>query len=82
MNPRKPSKKWPAGVLVYRVDATKPSGKNPIIVYPKDNLEAGTTFLPGDAFKSGEAPMTLRVEERLDGGRHRVTVEILPPGES
>jgi hypothetical protein len=57
------------GVLVYRVDATKPTGQNPIVVFPKENLEAGATYLPGDTFQSEEAPMTLRAKKKLaDGG--------------
>jgi M6 family metalloprotease-like protein len=69
---------WPAGVLVYRVDATKPSGRNPIVVFPKENLEAGATYLPGDTFQSEEAPLTLRVEKKLDDGGYRVTVGVRP----
>lgn len=73
---------WPAGVLIYRVDATKPSGRNPVMVFPKDNLEAGATHLPGDTFQHDDAPMRLRVDEKLNGGGYRVTVEVLAPGKA
>ena len=70
--------KWPAGVLIYRVDATKPSGQNPVIVFSKDNLEAGATYLNDDTFQHDDAPMRVRVGEKLKGGGYRVTVKVLP----
>lgn len=73
---------WPAGVLIYRVDATLASGQNPVVVFPKDDLEAGATFLSGDTFVHDEAPMRLSVDEKLEGGGYRVTVEVLPVEES
>jgi len=76
---KKDEAKWPAGVLIYRVDATKPSGQNPVMVFPKDNLEAGATYLTGDTFQHDEAPLRVRVGEELKGGGYRVTVEVVPP---
>jgi len=76
--PDKDEATWPAGVLIYRVDATLATGKNPVVVFPKADLDAGATFLPGDTFKHDEAPMRLSVEEKLTGGGYRVTVEVLP----
>jgi len=63
---KKEEAEWPAGVLIYyRVDATKPSGQNPVMVFPKDNLEAGATFLTGDTFQHDEAPLRVSVGEKL-----------------
>lgn len=80
--PDKDEAAWPAGVLIYRVDATLASGQNPVVVFPKTDLDEGAVFLPGDTFKHDEAPMRLCVDEKLTGGGFRVTVEVLPPAES
>lgn len=76
-NPKEDEPAWPAGVLIYRVDATKASGQNPIFVFPKDKLKASATFLPGDTFKHDDAPMQIRVDKELKDGSYQVIVEVL-----
>ncbi len=80
-SPKEDEMPWPAGVLIYRVDATKASGQNPVMVFPKDDLEAGATFLPGDIFTHEDAPMQLKVGEKLEGGGYQVTIDVQPSAE-
>lgn len=65
LKPDQPVK--PGGILVYSVDATLPTGQNPLIVYPRaDKLNAA--FHPGDTFDHPDAPFSLTVlRENLDG---------------
>ena len=50
----------PEGVLVYSVDATIVSGRNPLIVYPKVDLQKAQYF-PGDVFDHKDSPLKLTV---------------------
>jgi M6 family metalloprotease-like protein len=63
----------PGGVLVYSVDATRPTGENPVIVYPKDTLDEAP-FLPGDRFEHEDAPFILEVLDRKENGADRVRI--------
>jgi len=78
-NPKEDEIPWPAGVLIYRVDATKATGCNPLVVFPNKDLDAGATFLAGDTFKHDEAPLQLTVDKALDGGGYKVTVTVSAP---
>ncbi|MEM7393937.1 MAG: immune inhibitor A domain-containing protein, partial [Verrucomicrobiota bacterium] len=33
--PKKDEAPWPAGVLIYRIDATRPTGKHPAVIFPR-----------------------------------------------
>jgi hypothetical protein len=77
--PKDGEKAWPAGVLVYRVDATKATGCNPVIVLTRKDLDAGATFLTDDKFQDAEAPFRMKVGEPLKGGGFQITVDIATP---
>lgn len=48
------------GVLVYSVDATLETGRNPVVVYPMKDLE-NAPFHPGDHFEHRDAPFSMDV---------------------
>jgi hypothetical protein len=48
------------GVLVYTVDATIVTGNNPVVVFPKDDMNKAA-FEPGDSFEHKDAPFTMEV---------------------
>jgi M6 family metalloprotease-like protein len=64
-----------AGVLVYSVDATLASGRNPLAVYPKKTLKKAP-FLSGDTFSHDEAPMSMKVLAINKDLSYTVEVEI------
>lgn len=56
------------GVLIYRVDATKPSGQNCVVVFPRED-KVSASFHVGDAFDDPAAPFKLKVlDDAKDGG--------------
>ena len=73
---QKGEESWPAGVLIYRVDATKPTGQNPVVVFPREDLKAGATFTEGHLFEHKDAPLRLEVGAPMPGGGHQVNVTV------
>ena len=73
----RPSKKMPKprGVLVYSIDATKPTGINPNILYPRQD-KINAAYHEGDAFEHDDAPFSLRVIEKNDGDSYEVEVVV------
>ena len=65
----------PGGVLVYSVDATRPSGQNPVVAYPRQDI-INATFHAGDTFTHHEAPMSVRVLSQNDDGSYEVEIVI------
>ncbi len=74
--PKTSQSPWPAGVLIYRVDGTRPTGKHPIVIFPRKDLAEGTTYLTGHAFTHEDAPFDLKVVKKLKGGGFRVKIEV------
>jgi M6 family metalloprotease-like protein len=74
-------KMWGDGVLIYSVDATIPTGKDPVVIYPKqagDSEEFGrlyqASFNVGDDFQPTNAPVEIKVlEKQADGYKIEVT---------
>ncbi|MFK7852216.1 MAG: hypothetical protein AB8D78_14665 [Akkermansiaceae bacterium] len=63
------------GVLVYSVDATRPSGQNPVILFPrKDKVNAA--FRPGESFSDPSAPFELKVIEKQESGSYEIEVVV------
>ena len=73
---KKDSDPWPAGVLIYSVDATRPTGKHPVVIYPKGDRKAGAVFHAGDSFKHKDAPFTLKVVKKLPSGSYQLEIEV------
>lgn len=73
--PREGREPAPHGVLIYSVDATRPTGKNPVIIHPRDTLERAP-FQPGDRFEHDDAPMDVRVLEALGDDAYRVEIRV------
>ena len=65
----------PKGVLVYSVDAKIASGQNPLIVYPKEDLQKAQ-FFPGDTFDHKDSPMKVEVLKRNEDSSYTVKVDI------
>ncbi|MDH3598489.1 MAG: hypothetical protein OEU26_02480 [Candidatus Tectomicrobia bacterium] len=74
--PKKDEPQWPAGVLIYRVDGTRPTGKHAVVICPREDFAEGATFLKGDAFSHDDAPFDLKVIDGLEGGGFRVKIEV------
>lgn len=63
----------PGGVLVYSVDATLATGRNPVAVYPRrDKIHAA--FHEGDGFAHDDAPLSVRVLAKNEDGGYEVEV--------
>lgn len=73
---KKGEKPYPAGVLIYSVDATLASGKNPVVVHGRDGLEQGATYLTGHNFENQDAALKIEVGEALKGGGFNVKATI------
>jgi hypothetical protein len=73
---KKGEKPYPAGVLIYSVDATLASGKNPVVVHGRDGLEQGATYLTGHSFENQDAALKIEVGEALEGGGFNVKATI------
>ena len=62
------------GVLVYRVDATRPTGKDPVVIFPchhdskHPNDFDRAPFGPGETFEDEQAPLRMRVIRRTSDG--------------
>jgi len=63
----------PAGVLIYSVNATLPTGHNPLIVHPRQDI-THAAYHPGDTFNPDDAPMTVNVIEQNEDGSYAVEV--------
>jgi hypothetical protein len=63
------------GVLVYSVDATAVSGRNPVIVYPRESI-GNAPFHAGDTFRHAEAPFEMEVIGRDPKGAYAVEIRI------
>ena len=61
------------GLLVYSVDATLETGRNPVVVYPKGDIDKAP-FLPGDTFGHEDAPFTMKVLGKEADGSYRVDI--------
>ncbi|MEM6259544.1 MAG: hypothetical protein AAGI37_14765 [Planctomycetota bacterium] len=67
----------PRGVLVYSVDATIPTGFNPLVLYPRaDKLDAA--YHEGDRFENDAAPFGLRVLKKGGDESYEIEVVIKP----
>ncbi len=72
----KGKKRVPAGgILVYTVDATLETGNNPVIVYPKKDLN-DAPFKAGDTFQHEDAPFTMKVVEKKEDGSYLLDIVI------
>lgn len=72
----KRTKRVPAnGILVYSVDATIATGCNPVVVYPKQDLNQAP-FHPGDTFDHEDAPFTMKVLEKAADGSYRLEIRM------
>lgn len=74
--PGKDEMPYPAGVLVYSVDATLATGENPVVVHGRDGLKEGATYLTGHTFHDKETPLKVEVGEALKGGGFKVKVKV------
>ncbi len=74
--PKKDAKACPAGVLIYSVDATLATGKNPVIVHGRDGVGQGATYLQGHQFEIEGAPLKVEVGNTLEGGGFKVRVMV------
>ena len=68
------------GVLIYSVDATLESGRNPIVTYPKSREKSSVysflykaPFQAGDSFEHDFAPFKLGVLEQ-EGQNYRIRI--------
>ena len=63
------------GILVYSVDATLATGQNPVVVYPRADLDQAAYHV-GDRFDSADAPFRMKVLERLADGSYNLDIQI------
>lgn len=75
-HPKKDEESWSTGILIYSVDATKPTGKNPVVIYPKTDRKAGAVFHAGDRFKDAKAPFSLKVVKKEPTGVYKLEIKI------
>lgn len=70
----RPSKNMPRplGVLVYSIDATKPTGINPAAGRDKVNA----ALHEGETFKHDEAPLSIRVLQKNDDDSYKIEVVV------
>ena len=68
------------GVLIYSVDATKLTGKRPLVTYPKSTAYSKVysytykaPFQEGDTFEHDDAPMRVDVLDKK-GDHYRVRI--------
>jgi len=67
----------PGGVLVYSIDATRPSGQNPAVVHPRRD-KVNAAYHPGDRFAEDQAPMRVEVLKQTEDGGYRIKVDVTP----
>ncbi len=65
----------PGGVLVYSVDATRPSGQNAVVVHPRED-KVHAAFHPGQKFDDPAAPASVKVHKKNDGGCYAIEVVV------
>lgn len=65
----------PGGVLVYSVDATRPSGENAVAVHPRQD-KINAAFHPGQEFDDDAAPVSVRVLEKNGDGSYEIEVSV------
>ncbi len=65
----------PGGVLVYSVDATRPSGQNAVAVHPRQD-QVNAAFHPGQGFDDQAAPLGVRVREKNEDGSYEIEVVV------
>lgn len=65
----------PEGVLVYHVDANLPTGRNPVVVYPKEDIIL-VPYQAGDTFEHDDAPMSVKVIRKNEDGSYEVEVVV------
>lgn len=65
----------PEGVLIYSVDARIVSGRNPVVVYPKTDIQKAQ-FFPGDTFTHKDAPVKVKVIKKNKDSSYTVELEI------
>ena len=58
------------GVLVYSVDATLATGQNPVVVYPRQDLDKAA-YHAGDSFDHEDAPFRMKVLKRHAAGGYK-----------
>lgn len=63
------------GILVYQVDAKIETGRNPVVVYPKEDLSRAP-FHPGDNFEHKDAPFTMKVLSKEKDGSYLLEIRI------
>ena len=73
--PKKDAEPWPSGVLVYRVDATKPTGKHPVVIFPKEDFKAGAPFHEGDTLEHKDVPFLMTVKKKRANGAYELEIE-------
>ncbi|MDX1680970.1 MAG: hypothetical protein R3242_09595 [Akkermansiaceae bacterium] len=76
--PKKDEMPFPAGVLIYSVDATLATGKNPVVVHGREGLGKDATYLTGHSFEAADAPLKVDVGEALEHGGFNVKITITP----
>ena len=65
----------PRGVLVYSIDATKPTGFNPNVLYPRED-KINAAHHAGDSFEHEDAPLGLRVIKKNDDDSYDVEIVV------
>ncbi|HKK19643.1 MAG TPA: hypothetical protein VJ952_13270, partial [Opitutales bacterium] len=65
----------PGGVLIYSVDATKPSGQNALVVYPRED-KVNAAFHPGQSFDAPDAPLRLQVHKKNEDGSYDIELTV------
>jgi len=65
----------PGGVLVYSVDATLPTGQNPVILYPRED-KIHAAFHKGDRFDHDDAPMSVNVMKKNNDGSYDIELTV------
>lgn len=65
----------PGGVLIYSVDATLPTGQNPVVLYPREN-KINASYHAGETFDSDDAPMSVKVIKSNDDGSYLLQLTV------
>lgn len=65
----------PGGVLIYSVDATRPTGQNAMVVYPRED-KVHAAFHPGQSFDEPSAPLSMQVHRENENGSYDITVTV------
>ena len=63
------------GILVYRVDATLATGQNPVVVYPRLDLNKAA-FHVGDSLDHKDLPFRLKVLKRNASGSYSLDLQL------